>query len=116
MSPKELIQNWISAFNTADISTLTDLYHDNAINHQVANMPVVGKLAIQQMFIKEFTYSMKVCIPENIFEDKEWCIVEWKDPNGLRGCGIFHVQEDKIIYQRGYWDKLSFLKMHNINQ
>jgi len=116
MSPKELIQDWINAFNTADISTLTDLYHDNAINHQVANMPVVGKLAIQQMFIKEFTYSMNVFIPENIFEDKEWCIVEWKDPTGLRGCGIFHVQEDKIIYQRGYWDKLSFLKMHNINQ
>jgi SnoaL-like polyketide cyclase len=32
----------------------------------------------------------------------------------LRGCGFFHVQNDKIVFQRGYWDKLSFLKQHGL--
>lgn len=29
------------------------------------------------------------------------------------GCGFFHVQNDKIVFQRG-WDKLSFLKQHGL--
>ncbi len=44
----------------------------------------------------------------------EWVILEWKDPLGLRGCGFFQIKDDKIIFQRGYWDKLSFLKQHNL--
>ena len=52
------------------------------------------------------------CIMENIFEDGEWAILEWRDPLGLRGCGFFHVIDGSIIFQRGYWDKLSFLKLH----
>ncbi len=54
------------------------------------------------------------CIIENIFEDGEWAILEWKDPLGLRGCGFFHIVDGKIIFQRGYWDKLSFLRMHKL--
>lgn len=48
------------------------------------------------------------------FEDGEWAIMEWKDSLGLRGCGFFHVKDNKIVFQRGYWDKLSFLKQHNL--
>ena len=55
-----------------------------------------------------------ICIPENIFEDGDWAILEWKDPKGLRGCGFFHIVDNKIIFQRGYWDKHSFHKLHNI--
>ena len=51
---------------------------------------------------------------ENIFEDGEWAIMEWKGSLGLRGCGFFHVKDNKIVFQRGYWDKLSFLKQHNL--
>lgn len=39
----------------------------------------------------------------------------WKDPLGLRDCGFFHVVNGKILFQRGYWDKLSFLKQHNLS-
>lgn len=46
--------------------------------------------------------------------DVDWAILEWKDPNGLRGCGFFQTQNNKIVFQRGYWDKLSFLKLHNL--
>ena len=55
-----------------------------------------------------------VCIVENIFEEGEWAILEWRDPLGLRGCGFFHVVDDKIVFQRGYWDKLSFLKSQGL--
>lgn len=114
MTPKELVHKWIEAFNNADVATISGLYADDATNHQVANNPVTGKEAIRQMFATEFTAAKMVCIPENIFQDGQWAILEWKDPNGLRGCGFFHIVNDKIIFQRGYWDKLSFLKLHNL--
>ena len=114
MKPKEILTQWIEAFNNADTVSLISLYDDHAINHQVANEPVIGKEAIKHMFEEKFRVAEMVCIPVNIFEDGEWAILEWKDPLGLRGCGFFHIVNDKIIFQRGYWDKLSFLSMHNL--
>ena len=112
MKPKELLLKWIDVFNKADVAALGELYHEDAINHQVANEPVYGKAAIKKMFEDEFAVAEMICIPENIFEDGEWAIMEWKDPKGLRGCGFFHVVDEKIKLQRGYWDKLSFLKLY----
>lgn len=114
MKPKEIVAKWIDAFNNADVEAIIDLYDDNAINHQVANQPVEGKAAIKAMFETEFSVAKMVCIPENLFEDGEWAILEWSDPMGLRGCGFFHVVDGKIIFQRGYWDKLSFLRQHGL--
>ena len=113
MSPKEIVKKWVVAFNKADIELLTSMYDDVAINHQVPNSPVEGKEAIKQMFVEEFSKADMVCIIENIFEDGDWAILEWKDPLGLRGCGFFHIVDDKIKFQRGYWDKLSFLKLRS---
>lgn len=114
MQPKEVLTAWLDAFNKADVEALANLYHDEAINHQVANEPIAGKAAIHEMFKREFAAADMVCIPENIFEDGEWAILEWKDPLGLRGCGFFHVVDSKIKFQRGYWDKLSFLRLYNL--
>ncbi len=114
MSPKQIVQKFVEYFNRADAESLGQLYHDDAINHQVANEPVEGKEAIQKMFEEEFSNADMVCIVENIFEDGEWAILAWKDPLGLRGCGFFHVVDGKIKLQRGYWDKLTFLKQHNL--
>lgn len=114
MRPKELIEKWVAAFNSADVDVLSDFYHEDAINHQVANEPVFGKNAIRQMFADEFSKATMVCIPENIFEDGNWGILEWRDPAGLRGCGFFHIENGKIKLQRGYWDKLSFLRLHKL--
>ncbi len=114
MKPKQLIEKWVETFNKVDIEGLANFYADNAVNHQVANEPVNGKAAIKQMFIDEFSQANMVCIIENIFEDGEWAILEWKDPFGLRGCGFFHIIDGKIVFQRGYWDKLSFLRIHNL--
>lgn len=114
MSPKEILLQWVAFFNDGDADQLAELYSDDAINHQVANEPVVGKNPIKKMLADEFAAAKMVCIVENIFEDGEWAIMEWKDPLGLRGCGFFQIKNQKIVFQRGYWDKLSFLKMHNL--
>lgn len=114
MTPKQTVLQWVVAFNKADKDALSELYHTNAINHQVANSPIEGKEAIMAMFEQEFSQAEMTCLIENLFEDGEWAILEWKDPLGLRGCGFFHVQAGKIVFQRGYWDKLSFLKLHQL--
>ncbi|HBM14961.1 MAG TPA: steroid delta-isomerase [Lentisphaeria bacterium] len=114
MRPKKLINKWVETFNNAEADALAEFYAESAVNHQVANEPIIGKQAIKKMFIKEFSQAKMVCIIENIFEDGEWGILEWKDPIGLRGCGFFHILNGKIIFQRGYWDKLSFLRANNL--
>jgi limonene-1,2-epoxide hydrolase len=114
MRPKEVLLQFIDAFNAADADALAELYDDNAVNHQVADLPVCGKEAIRAFFTDEFAHADMVCIVENIFEDGQWTIMEWRDPLGLRGCGFFQIVNDKIVFQRGYWDKLSFLKQHNL--
>ncbi|PLX10097.1 MAG: steroid delta-isomerase [Marinilabiliales bacterium] len=111
MTPKETLKKWIKAFNNCDVEGISNLYSDDAINHQVPNSPIIGKEAIKKMFETEFSNADMNCIPENIFEDGQWAILEWKDPNGLRGCGFFQIQNNKIKFQRGYWDKLTFLKL-----
>ena len=113
MRPKEIIIHWVELFNKCNINALVDLYHEDAINYQVADDPVEGKANIRKKFEDDFAVAEMVCIIENIFEDNEWAILEWRDPLGLRGCGFFHVIDGKIKFQRGYWDKLSFLRQHN---
>lgn len=114
MGPKEVVTRFVQAFNKADVAQLTNLYHKDAINHQVAEQPVAGRDAIRKMFEDEFATADMTCIVENIFEDGEWGILEWRDPLGLRGCGFFHVVDGKIVFQRGYWDKLTFLRQHGL--
>ena len=114
MRPKEIVSAWVEAFNRADVEALTSFYHEGAINHQVAEAPVEGREAIREMFTAAFATATMVCLVENLFEDGEWAILEWRDPNGSRGCGFFHVVDGKIAFQRGYWDKLSFLRLQGL--
>jgi limonene-1,2-epoxide hydrolase len=114
MQAKLLIQAWVDAFNRADADALAAFYTEDAINHQVAESPVQGRKAIRDMFVAGFASATMVCVVENIFEDGEWGILEWRDPLGLRGCGFFHIIDGKIVFQRGYWDKLTFLRTHKL--
>jgi diadenosine tetraphosphate (Ap4A) HIT family hydrolase len=75
--------------NQADVDRLASLYDEHAVNHQVPEQPVVGRAAIRSMFEREFATAEMVCIPEHIFHEGEWAILEWRDPLGLRGCGFF---------------------------
>jgi limonene-1,2-epoxide hydrolase len=116
VSPRQVVEAWVEAFNRADAAALAAMYAEDAINHQVANEPVEGREAIRRMFAEGFAQAEMVCVPENLFEDGDWAILEWRDPLGLRGCGFFQVIGGKIAFQRGYWDKLSFLKLHGLEQ
>jgi hypothetical protein len=114
MRARDVVKEWVETFNRADADALAGFYHEDAINHQVTQDPVKGRDAIRAMFTREFAAAKMICLIENIFEDGDWAILEWRDPLGLRGCGFFQIRERKIAFQRGYWDKLSFLKMHGL--
>lgn len=114
MNPKELVEAWVAAFNKGDADLISSYYAEEAVNHQVTADPVRGKHAIRAMFQQEFSQAEMVCIVENLFQDGDWAILEWKDPLGLRGCGFFQINAGKIVFQRGYWDKLSFLRQHGL--
>lgn len=114
MRPRAVVEQWVDAFNRTDVEALAGFYAEDATNHQVAEAPVVGREAIHTMFAAGFAAAKMVCIVEQIFEDGDWAILEWSDPQGLRGCGFFHVIDGQIVYQRGYWDKLSFLRLHGL--
>ena len=42
MKPKEVLEKWIDCFNKADAYHIAELYATNAVNHQVANEPIIG--------------------------------------------------------------------------
>ena len=113
-SPRSVVSAWVAAFNRHDADALASMYAEDAVNHQVAETPVVGRDAIGAMFAAGFAATEMVCLVENLFEDGEWAILEWRDPLGLRGCGFFHVVGGHIVFQRGYWDKLTFLRQHGL--
>lgn len=112
--PKQVLEHWVEAFNQADVDTLVSLYSEDATNHQVAEYEVRGREAIRAVLKDEFSRAEMVCIVENLFQDGEWAMLEWRDPKGLRGCGFFRIRNGKIEFQRGYWDKLSFLRQHGL--
>ena len=78
----------------------------------MANQPAIVKQNIYKMFEKEFAAAKMICAVENIFEDGQWAIMQWKDPKRLRGWGFFHIVNGIIIFQRGYWEKLTMLKQN----
>jgi len=114
MTPRELVQAWVDTFNRRDVNRLASFYSEDATNHQTPESPVVGRPAIRAMFAEAFARAEMHCISENLFEDGEWAILEWRDPTGLRGCGFFHIRGGLIVFQRGYWDKLTFLRLNRL--
>jgi len=114
MTPKQLVMKWVDLFNQGSIEELSNLYAADAVNHQVVTDPLRGRDQIRRMFEVEFGRADMTCIVENVFQDGEWAILEWRDPNGLRGCGFFQVRNDLIVFQRGYFDQLTFFRSQGI--
>lgn len=113
-TPRQVVDEWVRRFNSADADAIAELYRDDAINHQVVQEPVNGKAAIREMFRREFATAKMVCIPVVIHEAGTVAILEWTDPLDMKGCGLFTVEDGLIVFQRGYWDKLSFLRKHGL--
>lgn len=131
-TPKEVLTIWVDALNARNADEAAALYHDDAINIQVAaDAPLHGKQAILENFIEFFqAFPDNYTYVENLFADGEWAIIEWRGggtflgefagipPTGkkytLRGCGFFHITNGKIRFQRGYWDKLTWFEQIGI--
>jgi len=58
-------------FNAADAASIASLYHEEAVNHKLANTLFIDKKAIQKMFEAEFKAAEMRCIPEYILENDE---------------------------------------------
>lgn len=125
-SPRDVVQLWVEAFNRRDADAAAALYHEDAVNLQVAEgVPTVGREAMRAGFAYFFrAFPDTYTTPVNLFEDGEWAILEWRGGatwrgefagrpgNGrsfeIHGCGFFHVTDGLIKFQRGYWDKVSW--------
>ena len=66
------------------------------------------------LFRTECARATMVCEVEPILEDGEWAVLAWRDPLGLRGCGFFQVRDDRIVFQRRYFDPLSFFRQQGL--
>lgn len=98
MRPKEVVRQWVDAFNRADVDALTALYADDAINHQMPNEQVMGRDAIRAMFEAEFAAGSMFCIIESIFEDGEWAILEMERSVRIAGLRLFPLLGRKDQY------------------
>jgi steroid delta-isomerase-like uncharacterized protein len=120
------VTEWAASFDRRDAAGAAALYHEDAINIQVAERePVRGRQAILNSFISFFrAFPDSYTRVEHIFEDGEWAVIEWSgggtmrgefaghSPTGrsftLRGCGFFNVVNGTIRFQRGYWDRATW--------
>ena len=89
MSPRQVVEEWVSRFNRADVEGLAALYKEDATNHQVVMAPLAGRDAIREMFRTEFGRATMTCIVENLFEDGEWAILEMEGSDGLAWLRLF---------------------------
>lgn len=115
-TPKEILTQWIQHLNEKNLESLMSLYHADAVNIQVATgHPLNGRSAIKRDYGSFFEVSPDSMFSiENLFEDANWGIIEWRAkgtfrPTGksynLNGSGFFQIENQKIVFQRGYWDK-----------
>jgi steroid delta-isomerase-like uncharacterized protein len=125
-SPGQVVEAWSLAFNRQDADALAALYAERAVNWQVNEQPLEGREAIRESFRSLFR-----AFPDmghaivNLLEEGEWAALEWDGwgthrgefaghpPSGrayrMRGCGFFQVCDGLIVFQRGYWDRLTWL-------
>ena len=114
LTPTEVVKAWLRAFNRADAEAMVGFYAPAASLHLVPEQPLQGLEAIHREFLALFTGPEQIWMVENLFENGEWAILEWRDPQGLRGCGFFQVLDGQIAVQRCYMDRLSFLRQHGL--
>ena len=112
MSTRHVIERWLELFNAGDAEGISALYADDAVNHQIALEPVVGRVAIEQFHRDTFAGGPLTCTPTNLVIDADWAALEWVDPDGFRGCGFFQVRDGQIVRQRGYWDIAQLAAVH----
>jgi uncharacterized protein (TIGR02246 family) len=54
MTSRQVVEEWVRRFNSGDADRLAELYREDAVNHQVVQEPIAGKVAIRAMFRRDF--------------------------------------------------------------
>lgn len=123
---REVVVAWEDGWNRRDAEALAALYHEDAVNHQVAfGEPRAGRAAVLadlRTFFAAFPDSFTRV--EVVMIDGDRAAVEWfggatwlgefagRPPTGaaftLRGCGFFVVADGLIRFQRGYVDRATW--------
>lgn len=115
MTPTDVVRAWIERFNAGDADGLAALYSEDVVNDQVVfSQPLRGRHKVREMFELEFSRATMTCIEEKIYECDDTAILQWRDPNGLRGCGFFQIQNEQIVHQKGYFDQLTFFRAQGL--
>jgi steroid delta-isomerase-like uncharacterized protein len=102
-SPRDVVLAWVDAFNRRDAAAAAALYHEEAINFQVATgEPTTGR----QAMLDEFAYFFRA-FPDNytrpvsLFEDGEWAILEWEGGGTWKGEFAGHQPNGRSFTLRG---------------
>ncbi len=126
LDSKGLLKNWIDALQAWDVEGVVSCYALDAVNFQIATgKPAVG---IEQIaadtreFFQGFPDAWSRV--DNLISDGNRAAWEWvgggtfagefygNQPTGktfeIHGCGFFTFQDGLIVFQQGYWDKLSW--------
>jgi limonene-1,2-epoxide hydrolase len=102
MKPREVVQAWLAARARADAEALVSLYAREATYLLPTGEALVGRDVIRDRLAHSIL-AVPVRVQESLFEDGEWAILEWTEPQGARGCSIFHIPYGRIVAQRDYW-------------
>lgn len=131
-SPKNIAMMWAAAYNSHDPDAAAALYDANVTNVQMPwEKPVHGREAMRATYVKVFKAFPDIHVEiENVLEDGQWIVVEWRfsgtmrgefaghPPNNsqftMRGCELFRIMDGKIHSQHGYWDKATMFAQLNI--
>ena len=86
-SPREVVLAWVEAFNRRDADAAAALYHEDAVNLQVAaGEPTVGRRAMRDGFAYFFrAFPDNYTTPVNLLQDGEWAVLEWEGGGTWRG-------------------------------
>lgn len=102
-------------FNAGDVGGLAELYAEDVVNDQVVfSQPLCGCQKVREMFELEFSRATMTCIDETIYERDGTALLQWRDPNGLRGCGFFQICNDRFVHPKGYFDQLTFFRAQGL--
>lgn len=126
MNSRNLLSNWIQAFQACDVERVVNCYAEDAVNFQIAaGEPSIGRRQIAADTTEFFTgFPDAWSRVENLMADGDRAAWEWigggtfagefygYQPTGktfeMRGCGFFTFRDGLIVRQQGYWDKLSW--------
>jgi hypothetical protein len=77
--PREVVRDWVAAYNHRDTHAAAALYHEDATNFQVAlGAPSVGRQTILDDLLSFFrAFPDNFTRVENLLEDGEWVMLEW---------------------------------------